>query len=188
MKFLKIFVTVLIWSYTTDLMGQNTQLRAQLILVSGDTLEGNLIVTKNIFKETLIKETSFNQQLRFINGLNEILRYNWKDVARVAVLDLEGNERVFVQKSGYPRLLEVIYINKVSWYKNFYPSNSSQDVSYEIYDENGKRYSIGIFGSKKNKLESLCNGKDQIISFIRNNPMTDDNILQVLMMYEKELK
>ena len=188
MKLLKILITLLATTFSTDLIAQTVHLKAELILTSGDTVKGNVVASRNFFYERMIIETSFNEKLRFVNQLDENIKYKWNDVSRLTLVDLEGKDRLFVQKAGYPRLLEVIYINKVAWFKNYYKANSSQDVSYEIYDESGKKYSLGIFSSKKNKLTSLCSGKDQIISFIKDHPMTDDNILQVLKMYELELK
>jgi len=190
LKFFKATLIILTLVHTSYVFGQNARLKAQLILVSGDTLQGQVLAEKNIFYENMTRESSYNQRIRLVNESGEKQKFNWKQVKKLDLTDLEGKQRVFVQKDGYPRLLEIIYQNKVSWYKNYYynMANYTQDVSYEIFDENGIKYSIGIFNSKKNKLESLCKEKTQIISFINNNQMTDENILKVLIMYESELK
>ena len=190
LKFFKATLIILTLVHTSYVFGQNVRLKAQLILVSGDTLQGQVLAEKNIVYENMTRESSYNQRIRLVNESGEKQKFNWKQVKKLELIDLEGKQRVFVQKDGYPRLLEIIYQNKVSWYKNYYynMANYTQDVSYEIFDENGIKYSIGIFNSKKNKLESLCKEKTQIISFINNNQMTDENILKVLIMYESELK
>jgi hypothetical protein len=189
-KFFKTTFIILTLVQTSFVLGQNAKLKAQLILVSGDTLQGHVLAEKNIFYENMTRESSYNQRIRLVNESGEKLKLNWKQVKKLELIDLEGKQRVFIQKDGYPRLLEIIYQNKVSWYKNYYynAANYTQDVSYEIFDENGVKYSIGVFNSKKNKLESLCKDKTLIISFINNNKMTDENILTVLTMYESDLK
>ncbi|NEU07927.1 hypothetical protein GZH53_06345 [Flavihumibacter sp. R14] len=189
-KLFKVLLIILILSNTKHVFAQNARLKAQIFLMAGDTLRGHISAERNIFYKTMTRESSYNQRIRFINNINKKQKFKWEEVKSMEIIDLEGKPRVFVQMYGYPRLLEVVYENKVAWYKNYYYDivNSTQDVSYEIFDEKGTKYSIGLFNSKKNKLEALCRGKDHILAYIKDNQMTDENILKVLMMYESGLK
>lgn len=188
-QFLKVLLIVLNTLFITELNAQVVSLKSEIILVSGDTVKGNMIALRNIFFKKLINETSFNEKLSLINQDNKKIKYRWNEISILKFVDLEAKERTFIQKEGYPRLLEVMYKNKVSWFNHYYQGyNYSQNVSYELFNETGKRYTIGIFNSRKNKLTLFCDGHEQIISFINDNPMTDENILHVLKMYEKELE
>lgn len=115
-----------------------------------------------------------------------------KNIYKEGELDKESTWREFrqVQKEGYPRLLELMYANLVGFYKNYYwnSGNATQDVSLELFNEKNEKYSIGIFNSKKGKLKKFSKGKEKTFSFVKENKMSDENIIAALKLYEIELK
>ena len=69
---------------------------------------------------------------------------------------MKGREGEFrSEKEGYPRLLELMYSNIVSFYKNYYwnSGNATQDVSLELFNEQQEKFGIGIFSSKRETQE-----------------------------------
>lgn len=185
-----LFLVIIFLLITKNLSGQSVKLRAQLYLVSGDSCKGFILAKKNIFYEKIIIESSFTEEFILINDAYKELKFKWQSIKKMELIDLKGKKRVFVQKDFFPGLLEVIYQNKVVWYKYYYYSmmDYTQYENYHIIDEKGTEHKIRGFNSKKNKLTKLCQGKEKIIAFIENNEMNDDNILKVLKMYETELQ
>lgn len=163
-------------------------LNALLVLDSNDTITGKVICLMNYYSPDIIYESSFNSEVSFINSEGFWRYYKYTRIKLLTINDLNNVERSFVPKEGYPRLLELIYRNKVEFYKNHINLfDGTQSVSFEIFDENGKLLRIGEFDSMKRKLKKLAKGKAKTLEFIANNDMTEDNIIKALKLYESEL-
>ncbi|MBN8567375.1 MAG: hypothetical protein J0M25_11655 [Flavobacteriales bacterium] len=185
-----ILLPLLLILLSNDMIGQTVKIRAYLNLVSGDSIKGYILAQRYLFDKKKAHESSYNKEFTLIDGSYKETKFNFKSINKMELIDLDGKIRIFVQKENFPRLLEVIYQNKVVWYKFHYYNwvNYSDEVVNYIFDEKGTEYNIGGFNSKKNKLIKFCKGNEKIIAFIKTNEMNDENILKVLKMYEMELK
>lgn len=189
-------ITLKIWALTFlmcaafNVKAKTTLLDAVIVLSSNDTLKGKISSQVNFVYPDMIIESSFNSKIQFISSNGSIQKFKYDQIQLLKIVDLKSVERIFVPKKGYPRLLELLYDNKIKFYKNYYwnSMNATQDVSLDIFNEEGKRFSIGIFSSKKGKLKKLAKGKTKTLKFIADHKMTDENIIEVLKLYESEMK
>lgn len=173
-----------------SIQAKTALLDAIIVLNSNDTIQGKIISEVNYVVPDMIIESSFNAKVLFRSQDGSVTKYKYSQIQSLELVDLKGNRRVFVQKEGYPRLLELMYANLVGFYKNYYwnSGNATQDVSLELFNEKNEKYSIGIFNSKKGKLKKFSKGKEKTFSFVKENKMSDENIIAALKLYESELK
>jgi hypothetical protein len=176
--------------FAFNIQARTTLLDAKIVVNSKDTIYGRIISEVNYVYPDMIIESSFNVKLRLQAQDGSITKYKYDQVQWLEIIDLTGEKRVFVRKEGYPRLLELMYSNIVSFYKNYYwnSGNSTQDVSLELFNEHKEKYSIGIFSSKRGKLKKFSKGKEKTTAFVKENRMSDANIISALKLYESELK
>ena len=176
--------------FVFNVQAKTTLLNAVVVMNSGDTIQGRIISDVNYVYPDMIIESSFNSKVRLQSQDGTLTKYKYDQIQSLKIIDLKGEERVFVRKEGYPRLLELMYSNIVSFYKNYYwnSGNATQDVSLELFNEQQEKFGIGIFSSKRGKLKKFSKGYEKTLAFVKENKMTDENIITALKLYETELK
>lgn len=184
--FLGIFCCLSLFTYS-----QNRSLPVEIILKNNDTLIGEMKIKVNHFNKDLIHTSSFNEKVKFNSSEGKKSKINTKEVSELTFTDFKGNSRKFVRiKEFKHRIVEVIYSNKVSWYKDYYFDfyNQTEKTVDELFDENGEQFTIGLFNSYRNKLRKFTKDNPNMSELITNNDMKKDEIiLKVIKMYEKEL-
>jgi len=184
-----LLTTTILLFISISLYSQTTPLPATLILHNGDTLRGKVLAKPNIFWKTLIYESSVNQRIKFRNESGEKVKFKDEEIARLEFTDLKGRKRVFVSKD-YVRLLELMHDGVIKWYRDYYTIDiyqSNQSQADFIYDENGTRFHITNFNSKKNKMKEIVKNDPELSDIIKESKMDDENMLQILQLYEKKL-
>ncbi|WP_299051801.1 hypothetical protein [uncultured Polaribacter sp.] len=183
--FLGIFFFISLFTYS-----QNT-IPVEIILKNNDTLIGEMKIRVNLFDKQLIYPTSFNEKVKFYNSVGEKTKIKSKEVSKLTFTDLKGKNRKFVKiKEFKNHLVELVYSNKVHWYKHYYYDsyNHTENTIEELFDENGKQFSIGLFNSYRKKMRKFTKENSNLIEFISSNDMKkDENILKAIKMYEKEI-
>lgn len=172
-----------------SIQAKTALLDAIIVMSSSDTIYGKIFSDVNYVYPDMIIESSFNDKVRLQTQDGSVTKYHYDQIQSLELIDLKGEKRVFVRKEGYPRLLELMYSNIVSFYKNYYwdSYNATQDVSLELFNEKQEKYSIGIFSSKSMKLKKFSKGKEKTFAFVNDNKMSDENIIAALKLYESEL-
>lgn len=184
-KLLPIILTFLISSYSN---GQKKIIPTQIVLITSDTLNGTMKVETNAFDKELIYPSSFNKKVIFFDDLGNKRKIKSQWISELTFTDFHKKKRTFVKINEFKnRILEVIYSNKVSWYKDYnYDSyNHIEYIKDEFFDENRNQYTVGLFGNYKKKLRKLTKNNLDIKKFIKENKMDDENIAIVIKMYEK---
>lgn len=169
---------------------QSNNIPVQIILLNKDTLQGEVKVKVNAFMKELVYASSFNSRVKFQYPNGEKRKIDSAEILELSLTDLKGKNRKFVKIDDYnTRILEVVYLNKVRWYKDysFDLYNNSESMYNILFDEKGKQYRIGDLNSYRKKLREFVNDDPIIKEFIKHNEMNDSNILEVLKMYEKTI-
>ncbi|CAL2075471.1 Peptidyl-prolyl cis-trans isomerase ppiD [Tenacibaculum sp. 190524A02b] len=163
----------------------------EIILKNKDTLKGEMKVKTNLFDKQLIYPSSFNGKVIFYNSVGEKTKIKSKEISELTFTDFKGKNRKFIKiKEFKNHIVELIYSNKVRWYKHYYYDsyNHTENTVEELFDENGKQFSIGLFNSYRKKMRKFTKENSNLNEFINNNDMKkNENILKVIKMYEKQI-
>ncbi|PNW27220.1 hypothetical protein BKP44_14095 [Formosa algae] len=169
-------------------MNSQNSLSSEIILKTQDTLIGEILTAKNPFDKEFIHVTSFNNKLVFHDKLGQKRKIKAQEILELNFTDLKGEKRRFV---GIPEMkhyiVEVIYINKIKWYKHYYTNYGTETFTYMIFDQDNNRFNIGLFNSARKKLKEITQQNPDINTFIEENKMNEENILNVIKMYEATL-
>ena len=180
-----IFCLISVFTYS-----QNT-IPVEIIMKNKDTLFGKMKVKVNLFDKKLIYPSSFNSKVKFYNKIGKKRKIKSKEITELKFIDFKNKTRKFVKiKEFKHHLVEEVYIGKIKWYKHYSYDlyNQTENVYEEIFDENNKQFSIGLFSSYKKKMRKITKGNSKLEKFIKENDMKkDENILKALKMYELEL-
>lgn len=189
MDIIKHLIVLLVFHFSLQLYSQS-QYDVQIVTQSNDTLIGTMKVNTRLKFKGFVLPSSFNENVRFTSNDGNYKKISAKDIQQLNFKDKTGTKRKFVRLNEYKHhIVEVIYLNNLKWYKHYYfdTYNNTENIVYEFFDENNKQFTVGVFNSKKKKLKLLTNNDPEIKSFIKNNKMTDENILKVFKMYESKL-
>ncbi len=147
-----------------------------------------MIVARNFFDKKFIYPSSFNYKVKFFHKDGTKQRIKARDIEKLTFIDLKGDKRVFVENADFKNhIIEIVYLNKIQWYKHYYNANYSENTVNELFDLNGKRYSLGLFNSARKQIKKMTNYDPDVVKFLDDNKINDQNILKVIKLYETKL-
>ncbi len=163
----------------------------EIILKNQDTLIGKMKIKTNLFDKQLIYPSSFNENVKFYNSVGEKTRINSKEISELTFTDFKGKNRTFIKTKEFKNhIVELIYSNKVRWYRHYYYDsyNHTENTVEKLFDENGKQFSIGLLNSYRKKFREFTKENSNLNEFINSHDMKkEENILKVIKMYENEI-
>ncbi len=165
--------------------GKNNTIRADMVLMSGDTLHTNIKVPTNLFDSTMINELYVTEGITtFENGKKK--KFAPQEVVRLSFTDFKGHDRVFIG-NGKSDLIELMFDgHKVKWYRAYY-----QDASYAVsgvdilVNDKGETVFRGLFSGLRKILKEITASRPDLIPMIDNMKKDDWGIRAVLTEYEK---
>ena len=182
------FYFILILLIFSNINAQKREILAVIVNQKNDTIKTNIILTVNLFDNTLIKELSIIKDVKIIGSNGKKIKIPAKDIKRLNFTDLKEKKRSFTY-DGKKQLQEIIYDGKI---KAFYtysanPYDGSTISHIDFYDENGDRVKTGPLKTSKSALKKVVKENPELIKIIDESKLThEETIILVLTKYEEE--
>lgn len=181
---LRLLILISLFSFPSKLNAQ-IEIDAKIVLMNNDTLKTKIDVYANIFALDNISELSINRVVRTIVN-RSIVKLKAENIKQMSFTDLKGNKRLFVQKNE--ALQELKFNGKIKWFRDY--RRNAYDGTTAIFDlminEFGEIIEIGTLTmSRRKKIKEITKHKPELIPFIDDMKINDENYLKVLTKYDE---
>lgn len=181
---MKNFLYLLLVLLSSLLYGQKYP-PAVVVKNTNDTVKAKIRISTNIFSPDMITESSFYKVVRLVDDNHKkIEKINAKDIKELTFI-FNDQKRTYV--NGGRKLKEVMYLGKIKWYRIFNQNPYDQSMQYgdEFIDEDGKSYSIGMFGARKATLLKAIKNNPELTQEIKElKAATTEDLINILKKYE----
>jgi len=158
---------------------------AVVVKNTNDTVKAKIRISTNIFSPDMVTESSFYKVVRLVDDNHKkIEKIDAKDIKELT-FTFNDQKRTYVNDGR--KLKEVMYLGKIKWYRIFNQNLYDQSMQYgdEFIDEDGKSYSIGMFGGRRATLLKVIKNNPELIQEIKElKTAANEDIINILKKYE----
>lgn len=171
------------WIRQNDSLRENKQIRAEIIFKNGDTLRTHIKVSTRLFNSNTIDELSINKKITSISN-GEKIKFRADVIKTVRFIDLNSKERFF--EINGEELVELMYKGKICWFRRYYPDayGNLSASNYFVNKELKQGISLGMI-SRRNNLLEITKTRPDLIPFVKNMEINDEQILILLKKFDK---
>lgn len=158
--------------------------------ISTDTITTKAKLYNNLLSKGKFNPVIFSQGVKVGERRKEITLQE-KDFFYIEFTDKSGEKRVFKQIPELNlggKLLEVMTVGKISWYRNYFSYKADawdQNTAYDDYFIKGKEIvKVPVKGKYKKKLKNLVSEKPELVLEVRRI-ISDIDIKEILEKYNQ---
>lgn len=181
---------LILTSFTYWIHAQFTDIK-YIPSISTDTIVAKANLYTKLLSKGKFNPLIFEQGVKIGERRNTITLRD-KDIFFIEFIDKNNDKRTFKQipelKLG-GKLLEVMSVGKISWYRNYFSYKSDawdQSYAYDDYFVKEKEIiKIPVKGKYKRKLKSLVKEKPELVNEV-NKIVNDRDILEIIEKYNRQ--